>query len=322
MNLSAMDLNLLVVLDALLTEQSVSRAAKRLNSTQPAVSRALGRLRVWFGDPLLTRTRHGMVPTPAGLALVGEVRAVLERIQGFVERRDVFDPARSGRTFRMTMSEYPQYLVCAPLLQRLAATAPGVSVEVLPWSLSFPEALDAGTLDLAICPRTTPVPGLHAAELLTDDLVVILRRGHPAAAEPLTPERYAALSHVVSAPNGRAGSLIDDMLEAAGLSRHVVLRVPSIIVLPPLVAGSDCCATVPRRLVAILGEAWDLAVLPLPLQAPAVSLALLWHDRALHDPGNAWLRGEVQALFAPRPRAAKKRDVSVLDLSRRAKQTL
>ena len=322
MNLSAIDLNLLVVLDALLTEQSVSRAAKRINSTQPAVSRALGRLRVWFGDPLLTRTRHGMVPTPAGLALAGDVRAVLERIQGFVARRDAFDPARSERTFRMTMSEYPQYLVCAPLLERLAATAPGVSVDVLPWSLSFPEALEAGTLDLAVCPPTTPVPGLHAAELLADDLVVILRRGHLAAAEPLTSERYAALTHVVSAPNGRAGSLIDDLLEAAGLSRRVTLRVPSIIVLPPLVAGSDCCATIPRRLAAAVANVWGLAVLPLPLEAPGISLTLVWHDRAEHDSGNAWLRSEMQALFAPRPRAGKKRDVSVLDLSRRAKRTL
>jgi DNA-binding transcriptional LysR family regulator len=143
-NLSAIDLNLLVVLDALLAEHSVSRAAKRINSTQPAVSRALGRLRRWFGDPLLTRTRHGMVPTPTGLALTGEVRAVLERIQGFVERRDAFDPARSTRTFRKTMSEYPQYIVCGVLLERIAEAAPGVSVEVLPWSLGFPEALERG----------------------------------------------------------------------------------------------------------------------------------------------------------------------------------
>jgi DNA-binding transcriptional LysR family regulator len=321
-NLSAMDLNLLVVLDALLTEHSVSRAAKRLNSTQPAVSRALGRLRAWFGDPLLTRTRHGMVPTPAGLALAGEVRAVLERIQGFVERRDAFEPARSARTFRLTMSEYPQYVVCSVLLARLAQAAPGVSVEVLPWSLGFPEALEAGALDLAICPPTTPVPGLHAAELLADELVVIVRRGHPAVAERLTLHRYAALTHVVSAPNGRGGSLIDDLLEAAGLSRRVVLRVPSAIVLPQIVAGSDCAATVPRGLADAVAEVYGLAVLPLPLDAPRIGLTLVWHERAGHDPGNVWLRGEIQALFPSRPPAGKGRRVSVLDLARRAKQTL
>jgi len=321
-NLAAMDLNLLLVLDALLTEESVSRAARRLNSTQPAVSRALGRLRAWFGDPLLTRTRRGMVPTPAGIALAGEVRAVIERIQGLVERRDAFDPAASRRTFRMTMSEYPQYLVCGALLPRLGQVAPGVSVEMLPWSLSFPEALEAGELDLAVCPPTTPVPGLHAAELCTDEWVVLVRRGHPAAAEDLTLRRYAALTHLVSAPNGRAGSLIDDLLEAAGLSRRVALRVPSVIVLPALVAASDHCATVPRRLAAALSDAWGLAVLPLPLEAPALTLTLVHHDRARHDPGNAWLRGEIQALLSPRPRPGKARKVGVIDLSRRARETL
>ncbi|MEO7330912.1 MAG: hypothetical protein ABI193_20220 [Minicystis sp.] len=112
------------------------------------------------------------------------------------------------------------------------------------------------------------------------------------------------------------------MLEAAGLSRRVTLRVPSMIVLPSGVAGSDCCATLPRRLAAAVADVWSLAVLLLPLEAPRLSLTLVWHERARHDPGNTWLRGEVQALFAPRPCAGKKRGVSVLDLSRRAKRTL
>lgn len=130
-NLAAMDLNLLVVLDALLIEQSVSKAAKRINSTQSAVSRSLGRLRVWFGDLLLTRTRHGMVPTPTGLGLASEVRGVLEQIQGIV-LREPFDPSSSRRAFRLTMSDYPQYLLCGPLLAKMRAAAPLAGVYVLP----------------------------------------------------------------------------------------------------------------------------------------------------------------------------------------------
>lgn len=320
-NLSAVDLNLLVVLDALLAEKSVSRAAKRIHLTQPAVSRALGRLRGWFGDPLLTRSRQGMVPTPLGLALEGEVSAILAQIKGLVEREEGFDPAASERTFRATMSDYPQYILCGALLPRLGQVAPRVSFEVSPWSLGFPGALESGTLDLAICPPITPVPGLRAVELFRDDLVVVVRKDHPALKEPLTPQRYAALDHVQGAPNGRAGSIIDDLLEAQALARRVVLTVPGLVVLPSLVTGSDCCATIPRRLARALAAAHGLAVLPLPVEAPALSMTMVWHDRVQQDPGHVWLRGEVQSLFATR-RGADERRVSRIDLARRSRLTL
>jgi DNA-binding transcriptional LysR family regulator len=320
-NLSAIDLNLLVVLDALLTEHSVSRAAKRLNSTQPAVSRSLGRLRAWFGDPLLTRTRHGMVPTPAGLALADDVRDVLARLQSIVARRDSFDPPTSRRTFRLTMSEYPQLAVCGPLLAHVLPRAPHVGVDILPWSLAFPEGLESGTLDLAVCPPTESMSGIHAVPLLRDDLVVVVRKGHPAADGELTLARYAALKHVQSAPNGRPGSVIDDLLAVAGHARRVVLRVPSAVVGPALCAMSDCCATLPSRLAATMAEAWGLVILPLPFDAPAIGLDLFWHQRSHADPGNAWLRGELRALFATRARP-RARGVSRIDLVRRSKRTL
>jgi DNA-binding transcriptional LysR family regulator len=320
--LAALDLNLLVVLDALLTEHSVSRAAKRLNSTQPAVSRALGRLRVWFDDPLLTRTRHGMVPTPLAVALAGDVRAVLERIEGFVARREGFDPSTVSRTFRATMSDYPQYLLGRALLAKLAAAAPNVSVDVVPWSLEFPAGLESGALDFAISPTTTPVPGLRSRELFTDELVLMARKGHPALAQPMTLRRYAALTHVQSAPNGRQGSVVDDLLAGAGLTRHVVLRVPSNLALPGFVATSDCCATVPAGLAAAMAGSFELQVVSLPFDAPAIRFNLVWHERAHHDAGNAWLRSEMLSLFARRTPAGGGKRVGILDLSRRAKKTL
>jgi DNA-binding transcriptional LysR family regulator len=131
-NLAALDLNLLVVLDALLADKSVSGAARRLNATQPAVSRALGRLRTWFGDPLLTRTRTGMAPTAMGLLLATEVRSVIERIQGFVDRRESFEPATAKRSFRLTMTDFPQQIVCGPLLAHLARHAPGIDSTCAP----------------------------------------------------------------------------------------------------------------------------------------------------------------------------------------------
>jgi DNA-binding transcriptional LysR family regulator len=156
---------------------------------------------------------------------------------------------------------------------------------------------------------------------MRDDLVVVVRRGHPAAEGELTLARYAALPHVQSAPNGRAGSVLDDLLEAAGHTRRVVVRVPSAVVVPALCATSDCCATLPSRLAARMAEVWGLSILPLPLEAPAIGLNVFWHQRAHDDPGNAWLRGELRALFATRKRP-KARGVSRIDLVRRSRRTL
>lgn len=320
-SLAGLDLNLLVVLDALLAEQSVSRAAKRINATQPAVSRALGRLRAWFGDPLLTRTRRGMIPTPAGVALAGEVRAVLERIQGLVQRRDRFDPASSRRVFRLTMSGYPQQLLCGPLLGRIREAAPQVSIHVLPWSLSFPEALESGALDFAVSPPPTRLPGLHSAELITDENVVVVRKDHPTVKSRLTLPQFAALTHIQTSPNGREGSLLDDLLEAAGHARRVIMCVPSAAVVPSLVATSDCCATIPSRLAAATMVAWGLKAFPVPLEAPGLSLHLIWHERAMHDPGSAWLRAQIEAIAAAQT-GPKKARTAMIDLSHRAPRTL
>ncbi len=316
-----MDLNLLVVLDALLSTHSVSRAAGLLNSTQPAVSRALARLRVWFDDPLLARTRRGMVPTPVALALAPDVREALACVQRVVERRDSFDPKTSQRAFHLTMSEYSQLAVCGPLLSHTLARAPGIGVEVLPWSLAFPDGLESGALDLAVCPPSASAPGLRTAELTRDKLVVLLRQGHPAAEGELSLERYAELRHLQAAPNGRAGSVLDDLLEQAGHRRRVVLRLPSAVTLPALVASSDACATLPERLATATAGPWGLVIRPLPIQAPAIGLDLYWHDRAHEDPGNVWLRSELRRLFA-RPKAKDARSVARIDLARRRKLTL
>jgi len=321
LNLAALDLNLLVVLDALLAEKSVSGAARRLNSTQPAVSRALGKLRVWFDDPLLARTRTGMAPTAMGLSLAAEVRGVVDRIQGFVDRRETFAPATARRTFRLTMSDYPQQVVCERLLPHLARRAPFVDVDVRPWSLSFPDALEAGILDAAVSPPITTVPGLHSAELVRDELVLVVRREHPVAKKKrLTLDDYCALSHAQAAPNGRSGSFIDDILAARGLSRRVVLRLPSMLAMSTLVASSDCCATIPRRLAETHAVSHALAVLALPFDAPGIGLSLIWHERSQLDPGHAWLRSALVSLFAPEKVTDK--PAALLDLKRRASRTL
>jgi DNA-binding transcriptional LysR family regulator len=262
-----------------------------------------------------------MVPTPAALALAGEVHLVLEQIQGLVQRRGAFDPATARRVYRLTMSDYPQLLLCAPLLGRIVDAAPHVRVDVLPWSLSFPEALESGALDFAVSPPATRVPGLQSVELLTDVNVVVVRRDHPTIKGRLTLPQFAALTHVQAAPNGREGSLLDDLLQAAGHARRVVVRVPNATILPALVASSDCCATIPSRLAAAAAKQWGLRVFPLPLEMPGISLHLTWHERATHDPGAAWLRAQIEAIAAIQP-GPKPSTTAVIDLRRRAPRTL
>ncbi|HYO67666.1 MAG TPA: LysR family transcriptional regulator [Archangium sp.] len=322
-NISGMDLNLLLALDALLTERHVSRAAAKLGTSQPSLSRALAQLRLWIGDPLLVRTRHGMTPTPRALALAGEVRAVLERIDGLVGGRGVFEPATSRRVFRLSAAEYPQGLLFPELLARLLQVAPGVGLSVQPWSLRFPEALEEGTLELALAPTGELPPGLRSEPVVGDRFCCVMRKGHPAAGKRLTLERFVQLRHLQVAPTGREGSVLDDLLSRRGLSRQVVVRVPSFVLAPVLLGDSDLCATLPELLAARFAHERGLVVRPLPagLSMPGLVLKQVWHERAQQDAGLEWLRGEIRAVGA-RLGGFEVKKAAPLDLRRRERFTL
>jgi len=320
-NIAAMDLNLLKALDVLLTERHVSRAAARLGTSQPSLSRALAQLRLWFKDPLLVRTRHGMTPTSRALVLAGEVRAVLERIDGLMDSRLAFEPATSRRVFRISTAEYAQCLLFPPLLERLHRLAPRLSVKLSPWSLRFPEELEDGTLDLALGPTGELPAGLRSEAVLSDRFACVLRAGHPAADRPLTLERFVQLSHIQVAPSGRDGGFLDDLLAEQGLSRHITLRLPGFAVVASLVAASDLCATLPELLVSRFTQDGTLVAQPPPVELPGIQLRVSWHERAHLDPGLEWLRGQLREAAVGLKSVPPKRTAR-LDLRRRTRHTL
>ncbi|WP_437738166.1 LysR family transcriptional regulator [Sorangium sp. So ce1335] len=296
--LAALDLNLLVVLDTLLAERHVTRAAARLGMTQPACSHALGRLRRALGDPLLVRGARGaMLPTPRAEALAPGLRAALRGLASAVRGEPRFEPATARRTFRLAAGDYAELVLLPPLLSLLAGEAPGVHVWMMPLALTREEVvaqLASGAVDVVIGPPRRGWPeGLYVRPLFEERFRCVVRRDHPAARRRLTLDRYCALSHLLVAPRGTPGSLVDDALTALGRSRRIAAAVPHFLVAPHVVAATDLMATLGARLVDATAAPLGLTVLPPPLELAGFSLAMIWHERTHHDPAHRWLRDQV-----------------------------
>ncbi|RYE90606.1 MAG: LysR family transcriptional regulator [Myxococcales bacterium] len=298
MNLASIDLNLLVALEALLAERSVSRAARRLGLSQPATSHALGRLRELLGDPLLVRAGDRMEATPRALALEGPLATALTAVRAVVAPDAPFDPARSDRAFSLETIDYAAAVLLPPLMERLGREAPRVSLEVRTRTDDIDAQLARGALDLAIGLTSPDRPGLRQQPVLSDLFVCVLRRGHPALRRPLTLDRYCAQRHLLVTPTGRPGSLVDDLLAQSGRRRHVALRVPHFLLAPPLVARSDLVWTAPGSMAQAHAALLPLTLRPPPFDLGGFTLTLRWHERAEHDPGHRWLR-ELVAASAP-----------------------
>ena len=298
--LSGFDLNLLVVLDVLLAERNVTRAATRLGLSQPAVSNALARLRNSLGDPLLVRTRQGMAPTPRALALVGSLRDALDLMGNTLTDAESFDPASAKRTFVLAATDYVQFVLLGKLVQRIRRLAPGVVLDVLPIMQQFPWAqLEAGSIDLVLggaSSRESP-RALHRRRLFRDRVVCILRSGHPYATGTLTVERYLELAHVEALPLGTHG-LADEVLAQMGRERRTTVTVPHFLVAPYIVVQSDCCFTLAERIAVPMSETLPLVVRPLPFEMPGVNIGAYWHDRVHGDAAHRWLRRLVAEVTA------------------------
>jgi len=290
------DLNLLVVLQRLLETGSVTAAAERLRLSQPAVSRALGRLRDTFGDALFVRTPEGLRPTPRTEQLRAELTSVLSRIDSLLAGPNAFSPAESTRTFNVATADYGESVLLPGLLRELATRAPGVSVRVLPVGGPWEAALAEGEWDLLWAPRRKAGAGIVWTHLFDERFAFVVRKDHPATRRPLTLARFAAIPQIAIAPEGRGSNPLDDRLSRLGTKRRVVAQVPSFLVVPPLVAGADIGVTLPRRIVDLLAHRWDLAVLDLPFEMPAFDVSQAWHERFRRDPAHAWFRQLVASV--------------------------
>jgi DNA-binding transcriptional LysR family regulator len=303
-NLRSVDLNLLVVFDTLMAERNVTRAAARNGLSQPAVSKALNRLRGLFDDPLFVRRDRAMEPTARALELAGPIHGALADISRTLTPPNGFDPASAKATIKIATIDLYHTKLLPSLVSHLRRHAPGVDLQVRASDCSrLHEQLAAGNIDLAIAPFGTKTAALCSEPLWKDRLVTLVGPNNPLE-EPMTIESYAAAAHLVDAghvqvsSDGVGTSVVDAILAARGLSRRIALVLPSSAGVPFVVAATDLIATLPSRIVSGLAMVPSVRILSPPLPDVEVSPHLFWHRHLDADPLQDWLRAAIRRIAA------------------------
>ncbi|MYM86559.1 LysR family transcriptional regulator [Rugamonas sp. FT82W] len=294
---STIDLNLLKLFEALVRERSVTQAGLRLGLSQPAASRALGRLRTMLGDRLLVRGKLGLELTPRGEALAGPVSRLLDDARGIVSPA-VFDPASATGRITIAAHDHLSLLVLAGLMARFERHAPALSLHIAQPVGDNVRLVEQGTVDLALGIFDALPGSLYRRGLYTDSMVCVVRADHPCAEGGLSLERYLALRHIAVTISGVGESAVDAALSTLGVTRHVALRVPHFLAVAMLVADSDMILTLPSRLARRLAERLPLALLDLPQDVAPLAPAMIWHERFHGDPAHAWVRQQLVEVVA------------------------
>lgn len=293
--LSAIDLNLLVVLRALLTERHVTRAAARIGLSQSATSHALSRLRELYGDPLLVRSGRALCLTPRAARLLPLLERGLGELQLAVSGEPEFQPTSARRTFTLGMADYLQALIIGPLLRRVAKRAPGIDLSVVVFP-NLRDLVESGGIDLALTVSSSDLRGLSHEPLFEEGFMCMVRRGHPRIKKTLSLDTYLAERHVAIAPSGTPGTLVDTVLAQHGLERRIALRVTNFLIAPVVVSQTDFINTMPTRLARQLAETYSLRVVSAPIELPQFEYCLMWHPRLDNDAAQRWLRETVAAV--------------------------
>src|SRR5215469_12465197 len=300
MNLASVDLNLLVALDALLDERSVTRAANRVGLSQPGMSNTLARLRKLFSDPLLVREGLTLVPTPRAESLSQPVREALGLIQQALGSEDVFDPASGHATFTMSCSDYSLLMLIGPLVRRLTTAAPGITVQVVPRAPDAVRLLRDGEADLVVEPvEIMPDVTLPRMRLFTDRWLCCVWEGNAQVGDRMSMEVYLRLGHLVySAAPGHPVSLVDTYLAQAQVPRRIEFTVESFLLAPFLLQGTDLVTLVPERAASHLRRTAAVRFLEPPLPLPSITEMLWWNPRHTVNPAHAWLRARIAEIAA------------------------
>lgn len=294
-NIRNIDLNLLVVLDVLLDERSVSRAARRLNLSQPAVSGALKRLRESFNDPLFVRSQQGIRPTPQALDLIGPVKAVLQDIDTILSLAQ-FVPDAAESVFTIAATDYAQTTFLAPLIRLVHREAPNIRFSVVSTDISrMAGQFDRQEIDFAITVPEMAPSNVHVMDLFDDRYVCAVSPDHPATGTKLSLEEFCTLDHVLVAPSsdGFFGPT-DDALAKLGRARRVSVSVPNFLSLPSILANSDFIAVAPERVLKPFAE--SLYIFPAPLPLPDFKVIALWHELSNRSPAHTWLREKMEQI--------------------------
>jgi LysR family transcriptional regulator, nod-box dependent transcriptional activator len=291
MHLNRLDLNLLVVLDALLYEKSVTRAAQQIHLSQPATSGALSRLREYFNDELLVRVGSKMVLTPLGESLATPVNNILLQIQATVEKRPEFDALVSDRTFKFVLSDYTNAIFVPKLLQRAAELAPNIRFEFTQLYDSPQDDLEKGKIDFLLLPLHSLANNHPSCILFEESYVCVGDKNNPAMQTTLSEDAFLSLGHVaVHFGAQRLPSLIENVLQEHKLNARIEVITTSFSSVPQVIVGTNRIGIMHKRLAQKWAGFLPLAIAPVPIDLPAMEWGLQWHQYRNHDPGTKWLK--------------------------------
>ena len=298
---AGIDLRDLEVVDVLLREHSLTRAAKALDVTQPALSKTLARLRRYFTDPLFVRVGLHMEPTAKALALQGSVDGILDRVRALRSEHVAFDPATSSRTFSFCVVDAGVIKLLPPLVKLLLREAPRVRLRTIQLDAQQLEPwLASGNLDFAMGSFPALTKAVRRQFLWTESYVGAVRRDHPRLRRRPSLAAFRAEQHVLVSAlgTGHAHALAERALESAVGADNIVCRVPMFIGAAVLAKHTDAVATLPRSIATVLARDLDLAIIQPPIRLPTIDIYQYWHDRFHREPGNQWIRSVFATLFA------------------------
>lgn len=298
-----LDLNLLIVFDALLREQSVTRAGKALGLSQSAISHSLTRLRAYFDDPLFVKTHRGIAPTAKGEALAPVIVDIMGTVRDQVLSQSRFDPLLAKRSFNFCLSDMGELVFLPMLIARLKETAPHCSIntlQVLPDQLA--SVLGSGEADLALGSVLNATDGLYQEELFTHTFVCVVSVKNRQVGETITLEQYCAMPHIAVTLTGQHTTPYDHAVEEAGIKRDLKILTPHFLVIPLLLdQHPEYIATVPRELGSVFSYHGIVRMIEPPVALPVFALKQYWHPRFHHDRANRWLRELVRKTFHELP---------------------
>lgn len=295
MRFKGLDLNLLVVLDALLATRNVSHAGDRLNLSQSATSGALARLRDYFADDLLIQKGRSMVPTDLGASLQPQVRSALMQIEGTIIERPGFDPATESRDIRIVASDYVMMAWLAPILADLSRMAPHLRFEIATPMVDPAHALDTGMADLLLMPEKYLSPDHPSTQCFEDTYCVIACQRTPCIGEVLDLETFYRLGHVDAVFPSMSPGYSDWFIRQGGRERRIEMRAGSFSILPHFVVGTDRIAVVHRRLANQFSTHMPLRILETPVPIPKIVESLQWHRHATDNDCLTWVRNKILA---------------------------
>jgi DNA-binding transcriptional LysR family regulator len=298
MKLGAFDLNLLLVFEAILREQSVTRAAERLSLSQPAMSHALNRLRWLLKDQLFVRTPAGMMPTPRAEQLALPVRRALDELQLALEP-ETFTASTAERQFTIAVNNYAAVVLAGPIVAECTVLAPRIRLSLRPsGTLDLPDLLDRGELDLVISAVDAPAERFAAQVLVEDRYVAVMRRGHPAAHRALDLTTFADLPRLAISSSGEDVRFVDEALASHDKARTVVLETPYLSA-GTVLGRSDMVAVLGRQIAQEFRRSYRIEIKELPFESPKLRSIMLWHRRFYDQPAHRWLRETIASAARP-----------------------